>query len=168
VDGVDDEILECGRPLPRCRACKGRCSVLGFAPALHRLGSCFAHVETFWLKALSIRQPWAWLIVTGQKDIENRTCTTRYRGPLLIHAGRAWARIPIDDIEKRYGVCVPRDKFLGGGIIGTADLVEIVTKHGSVWFDGAGYGWVLKNPRPLAFKPLDGALGLFHVDWDGS
>ena len=83
------------------------------------------------MKALSIRQPWAWLIVTCQKDIENRTWTARYRGPLLIHAGRAWARIPIDDIEEQYGVCIPRDKLLRGGIIGTADLVDIVTKHGS-------------------------------------
>jgi hypothetical protein len=41
-------------------------------------------------KALSIRQPWAHLIVAGIKQIENRTWTTRYRGPLLIHAGQLW------------------------------------------------------------------------------
>jgi hypothetical protein len=37
--------------------------------------------------SLSIRQPWAWLIVQGHKPIENRTWPTTYRGPLLIHAG---------------------------------------------------------------------------------
>ena len=38
-------------------------------------------------RALSIRQPWAWLILNGYKDLENRTWRTDYRGPLLIHAG---------------------------------------------------------------------------------
>src|SRR5437763_3986357 len=37
-------------------------------------------------KVIVIRQPWAWLIVNGFKDIENRTWATRYRGPLIIQA----------------------------------------------------------------------------------
>jgi hypothetical protein len=36
--------------------------------------------------ALSIRQPWASLILLAGKDIENRTWETRLRGPILIHA----------------------------------------------------------------------------------
>ena len=35
---------------------------------------------------LSIRQPWAWLVAHGWKNIENRTWQTNYRGRLLIHA----------------------------------------------------------------------------------
>ena len=38
------------------------------------------------MKALSVRQPWATLIVCGRKRIETRTRPTRHRGPLLIHA----------------------------------------------------------------------------------
>ena len=38
------------------------------------------------MKALSIRQPWAWLIVHGSKRVENRSRRTHYRGPVLIHA----------------------------------------------------------------------------------
>jgi hypothetical protein len=38
------------------------------------------------LKALAVRQPWAWLIVNGFKDIENRSRRIHHRGPLLIHA----------------------------------------------------------------------------------
>jgi ASCH domain len=59
------------------------------------------------MKALSVRQPWAWLIIAGHKDVENRSWTTTYRGPLLIHA----ARRPDDvmaDIENRYGVSIDR------------------------------------------------------------
>jgi ASCH domain len=42
------------------------------------------------LTALTVRQPWAWAITHGQKNIENRTWTTCYRGPLAIHAGSRW------------------------------------------------------------------------------
>jgi hypothetical protein len=42
--------------------------------------------------ALSIRQPWAWLIVNGFKDLENRSWSTAFRGPVWIHAGKAWGR----------------------------------------------------------------------------
>ena len=41
------------------------------------------------VKIISVRQPWAWLIVAGHKDIENRTWRTSYRGRLLIHASLA-------------------------------------------------------------------------------
>lgn len=44
------------------------------------------------VKALSIRQPWAWLIVQGFKDIENRTRASHHRGPLLIHASKTMTR----------------------------------------------------------------------------
>src|SRR5690349_14501124 len=40
------------------------------------------------MKALSIRQPWAWLIVNGHKPVENRSWPTKYTGKLLIHAGQ--------------------------------------------------------------------------------
>ena len=39
------------------------------------------------LKAISIRQPWAWLIVNGYKDVENRVWFAKLRGRVLIHAG---------------------------------------------------------------------------------
>ena len=40
------------------------------------------------VKAISIMQPWAWLIVNGHKDIENRDWRTNFRGPVAIHAGK--------------------------------------------------------------------------------
>jgi hypothetical protein len=61
------------------------------------------------LPALSVRQPWAWLIVNGLKDIENRPRRTLHRGPLLIHAGlnldgytenTAW-------VKRKHGISVP-------------------------------------------------------------
>jgi hypothetical protein len=40
------------------------------------------------MKALSIKQPWAWLIVHGYKDIENRTFDSPRCGRIYVHAGK--------------------------------------------------------------------------------
>ena len=115
------------------------------------------------MRTLSIRQPWAGLIVAGIKDIENRSWSTSYRGPILIHAGKA--KPPADwleEIEEEHGIVIPRMEF--GGIIGTAEIVDCVTSHPSPWFCGP-FGFVLANPRPLPFLPCKGALGFFNVEF---
>lgn len=45
------------------------------------------------MRALTVQQPWAWAIVYGGKDVENRTrnIAGAYRGPLAIHAGLRWS-----------------------------------------------------------------------------
>lgn len=116
------------------------------------------------MKALSIKQPWAWLIVNGHKDIENRSWGTYYRGPVLIHAGKKpdedfWA-LGLPEICQK----IPSDKDLQfGGIVGVAEIVNCVRKSESPWFFGE-YGFVLRNARPLPFHPVRGQLGFFNVD----
>ncbi len=117
------------------------------------------------MKALSVRQPWAWLIVNGHKDIENRSWQTSYRGPLLIHAGLKVDREDIAWLRKQAkesGVDLP-DVFPTGGIVGVVTLVDCVTEHPSEWFDGP-VGWVLADPAEIEFVPITGRLGLFEVD----
>jgi hypothetical protein len=114
-------------------------------------------------RVLSIRQPWAWLIVQGLKDVENRTWATPYRGPLLIHASQ---RLDMDAAEtRRYfrgtGIKLPAS-FETGGIVGYTELVDCVTAHPSGWFQGP-VGWVLTNARPLPYYAVKGKLGLFTV-----
>jgi hypothetical protein len=113
------------------------------------------------MKALSIRQPWAWLIVNGIKPVENRTWSTKYRGPLLIHAGLALAKTSIEEIERRFGVSIDSEQLLFGGVVGVAELVDIVDDHASPFFEGP-FGWVLRRPRALRFMPCPGKLGLFE------
>jgi hypothetical protein len=43
------------------------------------------------VRAITVKQPWATAIALGYKLVENRSAGTRWRGPLLIHAGRAWS-----------------------------------------------------------------------------
>lgn len=128
------------------------------------------------MKALSIRQPWAWLIVHGYKPVENRTWRTSYRGPLLIHAaqkfdheGWDWVRAESSFYRSADMRQVEAGIRLAGGIIGSAELCDC-TDHPqqpgggtlSPWFFGP-HGLWLRDPEPLPFVPLRGQLGLFEV-----
>ena len=116
------------------------------------------------MKALSIRQPWAWLIVNGHKDIENRDWTTKVRGRVLIHASKGMTR---DEYAfafvhaEEQGVKIPAFGDLErGGIVGEAEIVDCVEDHPSPWFFG-DYGFVLREAKPLPFRPCKGMLGFF-------
>ena len=105
------------------------------------------------MKILSIRQPWAYLITRGSKDIENRSWPTKYRGPFLVHAS-----LNIDKIGcSEHGL--DPDTLQTGGIVGMAEIVDCVQADRSKWFEGP-YGFVLKNRRALPFVKWTGALGL--------
>jgi hypothetical protein len=113
------------------------------------------------MKALSIQQPWAHLIVAGLKPIENRTWTTAYRGPLLIHASQKMC-IAVESIEAAFGIKIDRRLLHFGCVIGRVDLVDVIEESDSPWFDGP-YGFVLRNPRPIKPRPWRGQLKLFDV-----
>jgi len=85
------------------------------------------------MKALSIRQPWAWAIVAGHKKFENRSWKTSYRGPLIIHAGKQFRFSELHDMAgyaMADGFDLPEheEDYPKGGIIGVVDLVDIVTR----------------------------------------
>lgn len=110
--------------------------------------------------ALSIKQPWAHLIISGAKPVENRTWTTAYRGLLYIHAAKRWRGSDCDLVHKVHGVRVDFGALRFGGIIGMVELYDIVTHDASHWFYGP-YGWKLRNPQPLPFLPLRGHQNIF-------
>jgi hypothetical protein len=117
------------------------------------------------MKTLSIRQPWAWLIVNGHEDIENREWRypPKFRDRFLIHAGK---KFDCEDDANEWSwrhIERPED-FDMGGIVGEAELVEVVRKSKSPWFYGP-LGFVLRNARPLPFMPCRGQLGFFEVDY---
>lgn len=80
------------------------------------------------MKALTICQPYAHLIVLGKKRVENREWFTAYRGPLLIHAGksRAWLDIEVDSErgEHDYQTLIPLRDMAFGAVVGLASLVD--------------------------------------------
>ena len=91
------------------------------------------------MKVIVVRQPWAWLIVHGFKDIENRTWKTRYRGHLLIQASATCQTQRKFGESRRFarkrGVKLP-EEFDQGGIVGSVQLGDCGTSSRSKWFEG--------------------------------
>lgn len=119
----------------------------------------------FSLPVLCVRQPWAHAIVAGGKDVENRSRRTKYRGPVLIHAGKACGYRELANMALVNQINGSDVKFADlnfGGIVGVADIVDCVDRSDSPWFVGP-FGFVLRNARPLPFFPCKGKLGFFKV-----
>jgi hypothetical protein len=74
------------------------------------------------MKALTVCQPYAELIASGAKPIENRSWPTRYRGALVIHAGKSRDWLEADD-ERAY----PDMAF--GAVVAVAQLVACLPLH---------------------------------------
>ena len=115
---------------------------------------------------ISVRQPWAWLIIHAGKDIENRNWSTKVRGRVLIHAAKGMTAdeyAHVGDFLRGSGVALPDYKDLQrGGVIGSVEIVDCVTESNSPWFFGR-YGFVLRDPQPLPFYPCRGQLGFFRI-----
>ncbi len=132
-------------------------------------------VKTF--HALSIKQPWAALVLHGLKTIEVRKWATRRRGLILIHAAR------IADERREGWNLLPEDAVAAaerrGGILGAVELVDCITyrsraafakdqaKHRNQpdWFqEPALYGFVFRNPRLLGFRKFPGWFRFFAIE----
>jgi hypothetical protein len=121
------------------------------------------------MKALTICQPYASAIVHGLKKVENRTWETRYRGLLLIHAGKS--RAYLENAIAAYGshfLWLRPNSLPFGAIIGRVNLVDCVNEEEGkridpVWANGP-FCFVLENPvlfePPIPYK---GAQGFFDV-----
>lgn len=132
--------------------------------------------------ALSIRQPWASLIMKARKDVENRNWPTKVRGRILVHAAKGMTRDEHEDaIEFAVGAIRTDPRNVGapkrttlrelgfayedlarGGIVGSVEIVDCVRVCASPWFMGE-FGFLLRDPKPLPFTPWKGQLGFFDV-----
>lgn len=145
------------------------------------------------MKAITVRQPWAWAIAAGAKTIENRTRGTSYRGHLAIHAATRWSGRGADNYLIRlehgrrmfhtdiYVVPMPHpDLFPLGAVIAIAQLVDshpdtgCCRPWGESTYEEAGgrtrttlHHLVLDDICPLPMPlPARGALGLWTPDHD--
>lgn len=121
------------------------------------------------MKALSIRQPWASLIIDGPKRHENRSWRTRVRGWVLVHAGQS------DDDWNAYQFCKQRGLLSDttadilrsnpprGGIIGAMRIDDCVVSDPSPWFIGP-HAFTIGAVVKLPFLPMRGKQGWFEVD----
>ena len=119
------------------------------------------------MKVLSLKQPWAELILQRKKKIELRKWNTNFRGTFLIHS----SKIPDEKSMAKFGFTT----LTCGAIIGQADLVDV--KHyknkkeyqkdknlhlaDESWGD---YGFILKNPKRIKPIPAKGNLNFWNFE----
>lgn len=138
------------------------------------------------MKALTLTQPWASLMALGVKKAETRSWSTRYRGPLAIHAAKTfpgWAKELFWDelIEYFPGFeqgCYPiPERLPRGEIVAICELCAVVSTDNDEFmarlpelemplgdYSAGRFAWVVKNVRALP-KPMPcrGHLGLWDV-----
>jgi ASCH domain len=116
--------------------------------------------------ALSVRQPWAALLLDGRKPVENRTWSTRHRGPLVIHAGHTPDRDAAPVLRHRFGITTVH-RADERGYLGVVELVDVhhsgtCRDRCSRWAAPGHWHWMLTRPRRLATPlPGPGRLGLY-------
>lgn len=131
------------------------------------------------MKALSIKQPWASLILTrpehprygigknGIKPVENRKRPWKHNGPLAIHASKSFDEagfkwIVMNRIARDISIA-KESRNLTGGFVGSVNMVDCVTSHNSNYFFGP-YGYVFEDPKKCELIPWKGQQGVFNID----
>jgi len=117
------------------------------------------------MKVLSLKQPFAELVVSGKKTIELRKWNTKFRGKFLVHA----SLIPDKKAMEKFGF----ESLPLGQIVGEAELIDVKKykneeehkkdKYKHLANDSWGeYGFVLKNMKRIKPISIKGKLGF----WD--
>lgn len=132
------------------------------------------------MKALSVKQPWAYLICSGLKDVENRTWPTKFRGRVLIHAptSKNTQKLTTDQFHEVLCKAGPEmEKHCQkSAIIGSVEIVDCVLNYDSIWAEKTNtttlgecekgvtiYNWVLANPVLFANPiPAKGMLSFWE------
>lgn len=126
------------------------------------------------MKVLTIRQPWATLIMQGDKRFEFRSWQTKYRGELLIHAGKDIDKEAVKRLEKYLPKDLPLGKILGKVML--VDCIrmspefkeELLKENSDIYTKSSfneNFGWQLENVQVFDV-PIDavGHLNLWEYD----
>jgi len=135
------------------------------------------------MKALTLTQPWATLVILGIKKMETRSWYPRdgHWDRLAIHAGKGWSRDDrefADELHARGILPIPSNELPHGVVLGTVQLSGLARSHIALrWeeatdleqelgdYSAGRYAWLLSAPQPFAEPiPARGALGLW--EWE--
>lgn len=126
------------------------------------------------MKVLTIKQPWATLIMRGDKRFEFRSWQTKYRGELLIHAGKGIDKEAMNRLKKYIPEDMPTGKILGKVIL--VDCVKmspefkemLLKENKDIYTDSSfkeNYGWQLENVEVFEISiDAKGHLGLWEYN----
>lgn len=114
------------------------------------------------LRGLSMKQPWAEMLICGRKSIETRTWATNYRGPVLICSSLQPDRKAMQD----FGYDGVRGQALGIFNLSNCRPMTEADERGACYHSEPGrFAWTSNAPtsRLLRPFPIKGRLGLFHL-----
>jgi hypothetical protein len=125
------------------------------------------------MKAITIKQPFASLIIEGYKEYEFRTWRTKYRGDILIHAGKGVDKKAMEKYKHLVSNC-PSGCILG--IVKITDCIKIddeareMLKDNIVYDnivnnkDWDGFGFKIESIRKVENTPANGKLSLWDFE----
>ena len=144
---------------------------------------CYNRLKMTQIKALSLWQPWASLILLGHKHYETRSWFTDYRGKLVIHAAKKKSKSHqinvLDYLKTHYEIDIKFDSLLFSQAVAICDLTDCFAmkeehliptvknelEHTCGIWDYGRWAWKLENVQAIAPPvPLRGRQGLFSVD----
>lgn len=122
------------------------------------------------MKAITIQQPWATLIAKGYKEYEFRTWKTKYRGDILIHAGKKVNKKALEqfkylNLEYPLGKIIAQAKLVDCIYIDQELAQKLIKKDSNVYKgldNWQGYGFKLENVKEIKAIEVKGKLSL----WD--
>ena len=131
------------------------------------------------MRTLTLIQPWATLIILGEKKIETRCWSTNIRGKIAIHAGKKLDKKVFDDpvykeVFEKHGIT--KDNIITSAIIGFCEIVDVkpteelsstITEKERIFgdFSPNRFGWILKNFEPIEpIRNVKGMLGFWNYN----
>lgn len=110
--------------------------------------------QKFIEKCFTVRQPWAYLIMAGKKNVENRGVKTNYRGRVSVHASATMDAANKAEARRRK---LDPDKLPRGVLLGAVELYRCIRAGNNKWAQRGKWHWLLRKPKPLS-KPrkMDG------------
>ena len=128
------------------------------------------------MKVLTIKQPWATLIMQGDKRFEFRSWQTKYRGDLLIHAGKGIDKVAMKRLERYLPNELPFVKILGK--VTLVDCVRmcpefkelLLQENSDIYTESSfkeNFGWQVENVQVFD-EPIDakGHLSLWEYEFE--
>jgi len=132
------------------------------------------------MKAMSIRNPWPYLIAGGIKDVENRSRRTNYRGRFYIHVSQKWDKRQNNfwklftkkqwrELDLKlggpYGYQATQTEMTTSAIIGEAAIIDCIDNSKSIWAEPGKWHYILKNAT-LYEKPILNVKGKTITFWE--
>ena len=128
------------------------------------------------MKVITIKQPWATLIAKGYKEYEFRTWKTKYRGEILIHAGKGTdkeAMTRFEDLKLEYpeGCIIAKAKITDCIYVDDNFRKRVIPKNPNVYkslnrTEWEGYGFKIEEVEEIRPIKINGKLSFWEYDYN--